>query len=93
MARDALPSCRELDRDMAASVKETNTVVIGASAAGLATAACLSRAGVSHVVLESGRETLPGLYLCGFYVSPMGMLREIAIEAKRIAALIAPKAR
>ncbi len=37
----------------------------------------------------SGRETLPGLYLCGFYVSPTGMLREIGIEAKRVAALIA----
>ncbi|MEO6135609.1 MAG: NAD(P)/FAD-dependent oxidoreductase [Ginsengibacter sp.] len=26
-----------------------------------------------------------GLYFCGFYVSPMGMLREIGIEARRIA--------
>lgn len=38
--------------------------------------------GVPHV---SGRETaLPGLYFCGFYVSPMGMLREIGIEAQQI---------
>jgi thioredoxin reductase len=37
----------------------------------------------------SGRETLPGLYFCGFYVSPTGMLREIGIEAKRIVASIA----
>ena len=28
---------------------------------------------------------LPGLYFCGFYVSPTGMLREIAMEAKKIA--------
>ena len=26
-----------------------------------------------------------GLYFCGFYVSPMGMLREIGIEARKIA--------
>ena len=32
----------------------------------------------------SGRETSPGLYFCGFYVAPTGMLREIAIEAKKI---------
>lgn len=32
-----------------------------------------------------------GLYFCGFYLSPMGMLREIAIEAKKIAADIAKK--
>lgn len=36
-----------------------------------------------------GREVLPGLYLCGFYVSPTGMLREIAMEAKSIACEIA----
>lgn len=30
-----------------------------------------------------------GLYLCGFYLSPMGMLREIGIEAKKIAKDIA----
>ncbi len=38
---------------------------------------------------KSGHETLPGLFFCGFYVSPTGMLREIAIEARRIAAAIA----
>jgi cation diffusion facilitator CzcD-associated flavoprotein CzcO len=38
---------------------------------------------------KSGCETLPGLYFCGFYVAPTGMLREIGIEAKRIAASIA----
>jgi cation diffusion facilitator CzcD-associated flavoprotein CzcO len=40
---------------------------------------------------QSGAELLPGLYFCGFYVSPTGMLREIAIEAKRIASSIAGK--
>ena len=30
-----------------------------------------------------------GLYFCGFYVSPTGMLREIGLEAKRISASIA----
>jgi cation diffusion facilitator CzcD-associated flavoprotein CzcO len=29
-----------------------------------------------------------GLFFCGYYVSPTGMLREIAIEAKQISALI-----
>jgi len=32
-----------------------------------------------------------GLYLCGFYLSPMGMLREIGIEARKIAVDIARK--
>lgn len=41
------------------------------------------------VPTASGHETLPGLYFCGFYVSPAGMLREIGIEARRIAAAIA----
>ncbi len=35
---------------------------------------------------QSGRPSaLPGLYFCGMYVSPAGMLHEIGIEAKRIA--------
>ena len=38
---------------------------------------------------STGEESsIPGLYFCGFYVSPTGMLREIAIEAKKISALI-----
>ncbi|MBK7584115.1 MAG: NAD(P)/FAD-dependent oxidoreductase [Myxococcales bacterium] len=41
------------------------------------------------VPTKSGAETLPGLYFCGFYVSPTGMLREIALEARRIALAIA----
>lgn len=41
---------------------------------------------------HSGRETeLSGLYFCGFYVSPTGMLREIGIEAQAIARDIAHK--
>jgi cation diffusion facilitator CzcD-associated flavoprotein CzcO len=39
---------------------------------------------------SSGRPTdAPGLYFCGFYVSPIGVLREIAREARRIAGDIA----
>ena len=34
---------------------------------------------------RSGHEVAEGLYLCGFHVSTTGMLREIAMEAKRIA--------
>ncbi|MCB9453762.1 MAG: NAD(P)/FAD-dependent oxidoreductase [Anaerolineaceae bacterium] len=44
------------------------------------------------VPLVSGQESpLPGLYFCGFHVSPTGMLREIGIEAKQIAAAIRAK--
>ena len=34
------------------------------------------------------KTNLQGLYVCGFYVSPTGMLREIGLEAKQIARLI-----
>jgi indole-3-pyruvate monooxygenase len=45
-----------------------------------------------HGIPASGRETaLPGLYFCGQYVSPAGMLREIGIEARRIAASLASR--
>ena len=37
-------------------VEETHTVVVGASAAGLSTACCLSRAGIEHVLLERESE-------------------------------------
>ena len=37
----------------------------------------------------SGRAAAPGLYFCGFYVSPTGMLRAIAREAATIARAIA----
>lgn len=34
---------------------------------------------------SSGREAAPGLYFRGFYVSPIGMLKQIGIEARAIA--------
>jgi hypothetical protein len=40
-------------------------------------------------IRQSGQEVAQGLYLCGFHVSPTGMLREIAIEAECIARDIA----
>ncbi|MBK9927168.1 MAG: NAD(P)/FAD-dependent oxidoreductase [Anaerolineales bacterium] len=37
----------------------------------------------------TGKESpVQGLYFCGYYVSPTGMLREIGIEAKQISTLI-----
>jgi cation diffusion facilitator CzcD-associated flavoprotein CzcO len=43
---------------------------------------------------SSGRASgVPGLYFCGYYVAPTGMLREIGREAKRIASEIARTAR
>jgi indole-3-pyruvate monooxygenase len=40
--------------------------------------------------LSSGKATpIPGLYFCGYYVSPTGMLREIGLEAQRISSDIA----
>ncbi len=42
--------------------------------------------------VKSGVESdLPGLYFCGFYPSPAGMLHEIGSEAKKIAAAIKRK--
>jgi cation diffusion facilitator CzcD-associated flavoprotein CzcO len=42
------------------------------------------------IPLVSGRPTaLAGLYFCGQYISPAGMLREIGIESRRIATQIA----
>lgn len=41
---------------------------------------------------QSGVELLPGLYLCGFHVSPTGMFREIGVEARRIARSIGREA-
>ena len=50
-------------------------------------AACVTDA--SGTPLVSGRESpLPGLFFCGFHVAPTGMLREIGIEAQRIARAI-----
>jgi cation diffusion facilitator CzcD-associated flavoprotein CzcO len=39
--------------------------------------------------VSGGRAVQPGLYFCGYFVSPTGMLREIAIEARQISAAIA----
>lgn len=37
----------------------------------------------------SGRESnIPGLFFCGFHVSPTGMLREIGMEARSIAGIL-----
>jgi indole-3-pyruvate monooxygenase len=41
---------------------------------------------------SGGPSGLPGLFFCGFFVAPSGMLREIGIEAKRIAAQVADSA-
>ncbi len=53
---------------------------------------------ISDVYDEQGKpstsgceSSVPGLYFCGYYVSPTGMLREVALEAKRISAAIATK--
>jgi indole-3-pyruvate monooxygenase len=46
----------------------------------------------SGTPLTSGYESpIAGLYFCGYYVSPTGMLREISREARRISAAIARK--
>jgi cation diffusion facilitator CzcD-associated flavoprotein CzcO len=39
--------------------------------------------------ISGGPTALPGLYFCGQYVAPSGMIREMGIEAQRIAADIA----
>jgi len=49
---------------------------------------------MSDLYKETSRQSMlgkDGIYFCGFYLSPMGMLREIGIEAKRIAKDIAGK--
>jgi cation diffusion facilitator CzcD-associated flavoprotein CzcO len=53
-------------------------------------------AGALAVLDENGRPTssgreapIPGLYFCGYYVSPTGTLREITLEARQISAAIA----
>lgn len=44
------------------------------------------------VPLSSGQAAAPGLYFCGYHVTQTGMLREIGLEARRIAAAIAQNA-
>ncbi len=39
-------------------------------------------------LVSGGRTALPGLYFCGQFVAPSGMLREMGLEARRIAALV-----
>ena len=41
--------------------------------------------------VSGGPSALPGLYFCGQFISPAGMLREIAVEARHIAADIAAR--
>jgi hypothetical protein len=36
-------------------------------------------------LVSGGATALPGLYFCGMFVSPSGMLREAGIEAARVA--------
>jgi hypothetical protein len=48
----------------------------------LVAAACLDADGAPG---RSGVEILPGLFCCGFRVSPTGMLRAIAREVREIA--------
>jgi cation diffusion facilitator CzcD-associated flavoprotein CzcO len=43
--------------------------------------------------VSGGPTALPGLFFCGQFVSPAGMLREIGIEARRLARLLAPATR
>jgi cation diffusion facilitator CzcD-associated flavoprotein CzcO len=51
----------------------------------------LDAAGLPRI---SGAATpLPGLYFCGFIISPTGQLREMGIEARRIASHIAARGR
>jgi cation diffusion facilitator CzcD-associated flavoprotein CzcO len=44
-------------------------------------------------ISAGGATAIPGLYCCGFRVSPAGMLREIGREARRISAAIAGRHR
>ncbi len=47
--------------------------------------------GEGRPYVSGGTTALPGLYFCGFYVSPSGMLREAGLEAKRLARLVRSK--
>ncbi|MGQ0549797.1 MAG: FAD-dependent monooxygenase [Armatimonadota bacterium] len=68
----------------------TDTVIVGAGPAGLATATCLTRAGIPFVILEREKRLGAAWHRpYDFYVSPSGVLREIAMEAKNIAREIA----
>jgi len=43
--------------------------------------------------ISGGPTAYPGLYFCGYFISPTGQLREIGLEARRIAAHIAEASR
>ena len=42
-------------------------------------------------VVSGGATSLPGLFFCGQFVAPSGMLREAGIESRRVAAAIASR--
>ena len=42
-------------------------------------------------LVSGGATSLPGLYFCGHFVSPSGMLREAGLESRRIATAITSK--
>ncbi|MEP6896159.1 MAG: NAD(P)/FAD-dependent oxidoreductase, partial [Chloroflexota bacterium] len=42
-------------------------------------------------ILTGKESAVSGLYFCGYYVSPTGMLREIAMEARQISKTIVQK--
>jgi cation diffusion facilitator CzcD-associated flavoprotein CzcO len=42
-------------------------------------------------LVSGGRTALPGLWFCGQFVSPAGMLREIGLEARRLATALTPR--
>ena len=42
-------------------------------------------------LVSGGPTPLPGLFFCGQFVAPSGMIREAGIESRRIAAAIASR--
>jgi indole-3-pyruvate monooxygenase len=51
-------------------------------------AGLLDEKGRPRAEISGRKTTVPGLYFCGYYVSPTGMLREISAEARRLAETI-----
>ena len=47
--------------------------------------------GDGRPVVSGGPTALPGLFFCGQFVSPSGMLREAGAESRRIAAAVAAR--
>ncbi|MEP6873875.1 MAG: NAD(P)/FAD-dependent oxidoreductase [Burkholderiales bacterium] len=81
--------CDGRDEDFAAVILGTGYRPVVSDLFAEADAVC-SKDGAPR---QSGTEVLPGLYFCGFRVSPTGMLREIAFESRRIARSIAESRR